>query len=75
LDIISGQVFRDRCHILVHACGYLNKPALPNIPGIQDFRGSIVHTGHWDETVELCDKTIALIGSGYVEQAVFGARG
>lgn len=64
LDGISGKVFRDRCNILIHACGYLNKPAFPDIPGRDKFRGSVVHTGHWDPSLDLTDKTVALIGSG-----------
>ncbi|KAF1912362.1 hypothetical protein BDU57DRAFT_590184 [Ampelomyces quisqualis] len=64
LDSNSGHVIRDRCHVLIHACGYLNKPAFPNIPGRESFRGTVVHTGHWDKSVELAGKSIALVGSG-----------
>ncbi|KAF1949519.1 monooxygenase [Byssothecium circinans] len=64
LDIKSGKKLHDRCHILIHACGYLNKPAFPNIPGIQEFKGNVVHSGCWDKSVELTGKTVALLGSG-----------
>lgn len=73
LDINSKHTIRDRCQILIHACGYLNKPAFPNIPGRQSFKGAVVHTGHWDKSVELGGKSVALVGSGYVEQPSCGA--
>jgi len=64
MDTTKGTIFRDKCHVLIHACGYLNKPAFPNIPGRNRFKGSMVHTGEWDNSVQLEAKTVALVGSG-----------
>jgi cation diffusion facilitator CzcD-associated flavoprotein CzcO len=64
LDVNSARVFQNRCHILIHACGYLNNPSFPSIPGRYDFQGEIVHTGCWDKSLELTGKTVALLGSG-----------
>jgi cation diffusion facilitator CzcD-associated flavoprotein CzcO len=64
LDTSSGETIRDRCHILIHACGSLDKPAYPNIPGREEFKGSMAHTGNWDASLKLEGKTVALIGSG-----------
>ncbi|KAL2016013.1 hypothetical protein VTK56DRAFT_4343 [Thermocarpiscus australiensis] len=33
-DVRTGTVVRDTCHILVHATGYLSKPACPSAPGL-----------------------------------------
>ncbi|CAI6335336.1 unnamed protein product [Periconia digitata] len=63
-DLNSEKTFKDRCHILIHACGYLNKPAFPNIPGRDKFKGSLVHSAAWDKSVELSGKKVALLGSG-----------
>jgi cation diffusion facilitator CzcD-associated flavoprotein CzcO len=73
LNKSSGETIRDLCHILIHACGYLNKPAFPNIPGRDEFKGSMVHTGHWDTSVKLEGKTVALVGSGSSALQVFPA--
>lgn len=50
--------------ILVCACGQLNRPALPNLPGIQSFSGKAFHSANWQHDYELTDKKIAVIGTG-----------
>jgi len=67
-----GDVIRARFVSL--ASGPLNRPKLPGIPGIRDFRGHTFHTSRWDYdytggTAEggldkLADKRIAVIGTG-----------
>lgn len=54
----------DWCHILVHATGYLNKPAWPSVPGTETFRGPKLHSAEWDESISLEGKNVLLIGSG-----------
>lgn len=66
LDEQNEHQFKDRCHILIHACGYLNNPAWPEAPGMGDFKGSLIHSARWDESVQLTGKTVALLGSGLV---------
>ena len=36
----------------------------PDIPGIQDFKGKLYHTASYDDSVDLTDKRVAVIGSG-----------
>ena len=67
-----GDVIRARFVSL--ASGPLNRPKLPGIPGIRDFKGHTFHTSRWDYdytggTAEggldrLTDKRIAVIGTG-----------
>ncbi len=67
-----GDVIRARFVSL--ASGPLNRPKLPGIPGIRDFKGHTFHTSRWDYdytggTAEggldkLSDKRIAVIGTG-----------
>ncbi len=67
-----GDVIRARFVSL--ASGPLNRPKLPGIPGIRDFKGHTFHTSRWDYgytggTAEggldkLADKRIAVIGTG-----------
>jgi cation diffusion facilitator CzcD-associated flavoprotein CzcO len=63
-DLQTGAVLRDWCHILVHATGYLNKPAWPKAPGLDAFKGPKIHSANWDETIDLKGKNIILVGSG-----------
>lgn len=49
---------------LVSAVGTLNEPKYPDIPGMDSFRGQIMHSARWDWTVPLAGKRIAVIGNG-----------
>ncbi|WP_371397230.1 flavin-containing monooxygenase [Fretibacter rubidus] len=51
------------CQFLVSAVGQLHHPALPNIPGIDDFAGSSFHSAQWDHTVDLAGQDIGVIGN------------
>ena len=63
-----------RARFVSLASGPLNRPKLPGIPGIRDFKGHSFHTSRWDYdytggTAEggldkLADKRIAVIGTG-----------
>jgi cation diffusion facilitator CzcD-associated flavoprotein CzcO len=49
---------------VVSATGVLTKPKKPEIAGIDDFTGAVMHTARWDDTVDLTGKKIAIIGTG-----------
>ncbi len=49
---------------LISAVGQLNQPKLPEIPGMQRFRGPSFHSARWDHSVELAGKRVAVIGTG-----------
>jgi len=68
-----GDEFRARFVTL--ACGVLNMPKLPGIPGIDTFKGKIFHTARWDYGYtggsyespildKLADKRVAIVGTG-----------
>jgi len=63
-----------RAHFVCLAQGYLQKPKLPGIPGVQSFRGKTFHTSRWDYSYTgggergnmagLADKRVGIIGTG-----------
>ncbi len=59
-----------RARFVAMANGYLQKPKLPGIPGITDFRGHAFHTSRWDYRYtgdnlrRLADKRVGIIGTG-----------
>lgn len=63
-----GDVIRAR--FVSMANGYLQKPKLPGIPGIEEFAGRAFHTSRWDygytgTALEwLGDKQVGIIGTG-----------
>ncbi len=52
------------CRFLISATGILTQPKLPDIPGLQDFKGEIIHTGKWDPSFSAVNKRVAIIGTG-----------
>ena len=50
--------------VIVSAVGQFNRPRKPSIPGLETFPGPVVHTGEWDDAVDLTDKRIAVVGTG-----------
>ena len=36
----------------------------PDIPGLKDYQGILLHTANWDDTTDLADKNVAVIGNG-----------
>lgn len=62
VEIADGTTQEAR--MLVSACGQLNRPAYPRIPGLENFRGAQFHSARWDDSVALDGKAVAVIGSG-----------
>jgi 4-hydroxyacetophenone monooxygenase len=50
--------------VLISAVGALNRPSIPNIPGLETFAGPAFHTAHWDKSLSLKGKRVAMIGTG-----------
>jgi cation diffusion facilitator CzcD-associated flavoprotein CzcO len=67
-----GDVLRAR-HVIVSS-GSLNRPKLPGLPGLRDFKGHTFHTSRWDYDYtggsatggldKLGDKRVGIIGTG-----------
>jgi cyclohexanone monooxygenase len=63
-----------RARFVVMGSGPLNKPKLPGVPGIKNFKGHTFHTSRWDFAytggntrgglTKLADKRVAIIGTG-----------
>ncbi|MBS9535318.1 NAD(P)/FAD-dependent oxidoreductase [Mycobacterium sp. M1] len=49
---------------LVTATGFLSQPKMPDIPGIDDFAGKVVHTTAWDDDHDFTGRRVGLIGTG-----------
>jgi cation diffusion facilitator CzcD-associated flavoprotein CzcO len=49
---------------VIFACGQLNRPAIPDLPGLDSFGGPTWHSARWDHGVDLKGKRVAVVGSG-----------
>ncbi|KAK9446894.1 uncharacterized protein V1518DRAFT_435533 [Limtongia smithiae] len=63
-DIATGAISHDSCDLLYACIGSLNDWKWPEIPGINTFNGTLLHSAAWDDTWDATDKTVAVIGSG-----------
>ncbi|KAF2125990.1 cyclohexanone 1,2-monooxygenase [Dothidotthia symphoricarpi CBS 119687] len=52
------------CDFLISAVGQLNQPRYPEIEGIEDFQGRIMHSARWDWSYDLQGKKVGMIGNG-----------
>ncbi len=64
-----------RARFVIMACGVMNMPKLPAIPGIHSFKGKMFHTARWEYDYtggsygnlvldKLTDKRVGIIGTG-----------
>jgi cation diffusion facilitator CzcD-associated flavoprotein CzcO len=49
---------------LITACGVLRVPTYPSIAGMDSFEGAMFHSVHWDHSLPLEGKRIAVVGTG-----------
>ncbi|GCB21620.1 putative sterigmatocystin biosynthesis monooxygenase stcW [Aspergillus awamori] len=63
-DLDSDSVYSDQCDVLISATGFLNEWKWPNIPGLHDFKGKLMHSARWDESYDYSGKRVAVIGNG-----------
>ncbi|HET7736214.1 MAG TPA: alpha/beta hydrolase fold domain-containing protein [Nocardioidaceae bacterium] len=54
----------EEAEVLVTATGVLHHPKLPDIEGRDTFAGASFHSARWDDSVDLRDKRVAVIGTG-----------
>jgi 4-hydroxyacetophenone monooxygenase len=60
----SGKVREEEFNAVITAVGILNRPSLPDIPGLESFHGRVVHSAAWPDDLELTGKRVAMIGTG-----------
>jgi cation diffusion facilitator CzcD-associated flavoprotein CzcO len=62
LDVAEGPPLTAR--YVVGATGVFSQPKPPEIPGLDEFAGTVMHTARWDHEVDLRGRRVALIGTG-----------
>ena len=62
VSLVDGSEVRGR--FLLTATGFLSQPKMPDIAGIDEFAGEVVHTTAWRDDVEMAGKRVGIIGTG-----------
>jgi cation diffusion facilitator CzcD-associated flavoprotein CzcO len=62
--VAGGSTSTRTATYLMTATGFLSQPRLPDIDGVHDFAGTVIHTAKWDDSADLDGKRVAVIGTG-----------
>lgn len=77
--MVTGIDFDQECHLwrvsiaegetltarfVVGATGVFTQPKPPDIPGLETFAGTLMHTARWDHDEDLRGRRVAIIGTG-----------
>ena len=62
LELSDGTT--DDVDVLVSATGQLNRPHIPEIPGLDTFEGTTFHSARWDHDHDLTGRHVAVVGIG-----------
>lgn len=60
----DGQRTTHRATAVITALGMLNSPNIPDVPGMDEFAGEIVHTARWGDGPDLDGKRVVVLGTG-----------
>ena len=59
----ESKVYEEYFKMFVSAVGQLNKPKLPEIEGLESFKGRIFHTARFPDDVNFKNKNVGIIGN------------
>src|SRR5438270_7738193 len=48
--------------VLIAAPGPLSEPRIPELPGLEDFQGTVFHTARWNHDHDLTGRNVAVVG-------------
>ncbi|KAJ5643588.1 uncharacterized protein N7484_006095 [Penicillium longicatenatum] len=64
LDIQTQERFVHEAKILISAVGGYTNPKLPQIAGLEDFEGPVIHTAQWERDYDLKGLNVVVVGNG-----------
>ena len=62
LTTVQGS--RHEADVVVSGLGQLNRPYIPDIPGLSEFEGTTFHSARWDHDHDLRGERVGVIGIG-----------
>lgn len=63
-NLETGEEFTDEAEYFINAGGVLNNYKLPDIEGLDKFKGKVMHSAAYEEGYDLKNKKVAVVGSG-----------
>ncbi|WP_372790927.1 flavin-containing monooxygenase [Paraconexibacter sp.] len=71
----TAQGDEHRCRAVVFASGFLHHPYTPDLPGLEEFDGEVVHSARWRDDIAVQARRVGVIGSGSTGTQLVGALG
>lgn len=62
--LADGAASTHECQFLFSATGQLVRPRELDVPGVETFRGDVLHSARWRDDVELDGKRVVVFGNG-----------
>lgn len=60
----SGNSETHVVNSVISAVGQLNRPKLPDVPGVEEFQGQWCHSADWDTDMDYRGKRVIVVGAG-----------
>ncbi len=60
----SGNSETHVVNSVISAVGQLNRPKLPDVPGVEEFQGQWCHSADWDTDMDYHGKRVIVVGAG-----------
>ncbi|KAH0845345.1 putative sterigmatocystin biosynthesis monooxygenase stcW [Fonsecaea pedrosoi] len=60
----TNEIWHDWAHVFINGTGILNTWKWPDIPGLHDFKGPMMHSAKWNHEVDFKGKKVGVIGTG-----------
>ena len=60
----SGNTETHVVNSVISAVGQLNRPKLPDVPGVEEFQGQWCHSADWDTDMDYRGKRVIVVGAG-----------
>ncbi len=62
VDLAEGEPIE--AEVFIAATGQLNRPYVPDLPGLDSFEGTTFHSARWDHDHDLSGERVAVVGNG-----------
>ncbi|KAI5950389.1 hypothetical protein CANMA_005317 [Candida margitis] len=63
-DVKTGQKLEHTAHVALTCSGGLVHPNQLKAPGLENFKGSYIHSALWDHSVDFKGKNVVVVGNG-----------
>ena len=72
-DLETAGGIHDVADVVIAATGVLHHPNMPDIAGLESFRGAAFHSARWDHSVPIDGRRVGVVGTGSTAVQITGA--